>query len=495
MRTNSLSRVASLALGTAVLVGARTAGAAAPEENDLLDSFQPNTLVTFSLTSAGVASSPGSAVAYGGASLSTSTPFCVAEPTVPCFYTLNHLLVYYRVRRRYEPRLLLVQQSLRSHSGSAVGLGLRTRNRHSGDTTAEAGATINGPNVSNLFQANAEQVTGSLVLSMTPETGFLSLNGELPFNFSISELGQSFFGTISGFVDGNTPFLNTAPIANAGAPISVVCPQTVTLSGDGTADLQSNITDFSWSFSSLPFATVDGPTASVFLGEGTTVATLTVTDVFNGIGRAQVPVTVTIPPPTFGGAPSSQVVQSCSAGSSAVPISVPQALVCGASVPVAATVTSFNGASVFIPVVGGSVGLPPARHDPVRRHRPGRRLHHLRSNDTVLAPVTFFGSHGFAVDDGSSVKGTLYAGPGGQTLLQDDVTVGNVVSLSPVVLQDRVTATLIDSGAGLTFGHTDHVASTSSGHARPGPSSPPRPPPSAAPTPSSSIPPPSRATS
>jgi hypothetical protein len=59
------------------------------------------------------------------------------------------------------------------------------------------------------------------------------------------------------------------------------------------------------------------------------------------------------------------------------------------------------------------------------------------------------------------VNGVLYSGSGGQTVLQNGVVVGNVFSASPVLLQDRVHSSLIDSNAGVTLGNSDVIGATS----------------------------------
>jgi hypothetical protein len=83
---------------------------------------------------------------------------------------------------------------------------------------------------------------------------------------------------------------------------------------------------------------------------------------------------------------------------------------------------------------------------------------------TVLAPTTLFGSQGVGVDDTATVNGTVYVGGGGETLLEPDVTVKQVFSLSPVSVQDRVTAALVDSNAPITFSDrsTDHITTVTS---------------------------------
>ena len=76
---------------------------------------------------------------------------------------------------------------------------------------------------------------------------------------------------------------------------------------------------------------------------------------------------------------------------------------------------------------------------------------------TVVAPPTILGAHGVTIDNGSTVGGSFFAGAGGLLTLQNDVIAGNVFSLSPVVLQDRVTATSIDTSAGVSPGHQDNI--------------------------------------
>jgi len=79
---------------------------------------------------------------------------------------------------------------------------------------------------------------------------------------------------------------------------------------------------------------------------------------------------------------------------------------------------------------------------------------------TVQGPATFYGLHGITVTDGSTIfGGALYAGAGGQVSIGNDATVGSIFSLSPVLLHDRTTVSVIDTNAGLTQGSTDHIGS------------------------------------
>ena len=276
-----------------------------------------------------------------------------------------------------------------------------------GETVTSFGS-ITGNLFGSVFNAVSESAPNTLQpgdhpghwLCSLAELGILHARRLVAGHRLDSRGGDSVSGSVSFLADGIAPFLLSPPIAEAGPDQTVACGQGVTLDGSATVDPlgPGDIASFQW-LSQTGAVLATGATPQVTgLPVGTNAITLVVTGQPGPLttgAQTHTTVTVTVEPgsPTFGGAPSSQVVQSCSAGSSAVPISVPQALVCGASVPVAATVTSFNGASVSIPVVGGSVGLPPGTGTIqfVATNQDGVSTTFAQTI-TVLAPVTFFGS-------------------------------------------------------------------------------------------------------
>lgn len=189
-----------------------------------------------------------------------------------------------------------------------------------------------------------------------------------------------------------------------------------------------------------------------------TVASLNISDSFGGLGRAKKTITVDLPAPTFAPTLPGVVVSSCAAGSSPVPVPTPIARVCGQQVSVTGTVTSFNGATVSIPVVNGAVNVPPGTGT-IRFTASNANgvAATLTQTLTVVPPPAIFGLHNLTIDNSSTVGGSLFDGAGGLLTLQNDSIVGSVFSLSPVVLQDRVTASSIDTSAGVTRGNQDNI--------------------------------------
>lgn len=437
-----------------VAVLAATAPARAAR-NDILVSLATGNLVAVTLNGvSGVETTRDGAV-----SLETDAPFCVPQPEAPCSYLVNSIkvrLTDFVIDTDHGPYTFGGTYALMRgpfnlvDTGNGVDIPL--------GTAVEIGADINGSHVSGLHTSQ-ETLTQPLTLLISPVNGVLTLDGTLPFSFFVGAISEQFTGTIAGMIAGNSPFTNTAPFANAGPNVTVTCPQLVQLSALNSADRENNINQFAWNFfGPVATSTLFGQNPSVFAGPGVTVASLNVIDAFGGLGRAQTTITVNLPPPTFAPAPPALVVSSCAAGSSAIPVPVPIARVCGSAVQVTGTITAFNGATVSIPVVNGTVNVPPGAGTIqfVASNANGAPTM-ITETLTVLPPPSIFGAHGVTIDDGSSVGGSLFSGAGGLLTLQNDVSAGSVFSLSPVVLKDRVIAASIDTNAGVTPGHSDTI--------------------------------------
>lgn len=149
---------------------------------------------------------------------------------------------------------------------------------------------------------------------------------------------------------------------------------------------------------------------------------------------------------------------------SAVPLSLPTAQnqCTAAAAPVSGTVIQYNGASTSIPVVNGTVQVPPGSG--VIRFVATNASGVTTTADrafTVLAPPTFFGVQGITVDGAASVHGTVYSDAGGLVSVGTEAIVSSIVSLSPVLLHDQTTVDSINTDAGLTMGNNNIIGSFS----------------------------------
>jgi hypothetical protein len=317
----------------------------------------------------------------------------------------------------------------------------------------------------------AATVDGQLgvVTSLSDQTTHGSIDlvtGEVRFDYDLTEFVNNGKVELTGSAT-TAQVLDIAPTVTAPATVSAnattsSCAASVTLTASASSAIGLPV---SLSYTIDGSFGGDGPSVTTTLPIGTHEVFIVASD--NVGARAFAPETVTVndeTAPAFGSVPTSETVQGCSAGSSAVPVTVPTASnVCsGVAATVTGSVITFNGAPVSIPVVNGTVNVPPG----------SGTLSFVATNAngvtstvnvplTVLAPATFLGTQGVAVDNASVVNGTVYSGAGGQLLLQNDAHVGSVFSLSPVVLQDRVHSPFIDASAGITLGHNDVIGSTS----------------------------------
>jgi hypothetical protein len=301
-------------------------------------------------------------------------------------------------------------------------------------------------------------------------TGMIDLvTGQVTFDYEIGELVNGIEASLTGAAF-TTQLVDVAPVVSAPATVTVdattSCSASVTLAPTATSLVGLPVT---FLFSVDDQFVSSGTTATVTEPIGTHTVSIVGVDTLGEQGSATETVTINDETaPAFSNVPGPETVQGCTnSGSGPVPVAAPTAQdVCsGAAATVSGSVIQFNGAATSIPVVNGTVSVPSG----------SGTLQFVATNAngvtstvdvplTVLAPPTFYGTQGVTVDDGDTsdgVNGTIYSGAGGQVLLQDDAQVGSVFSLSPVVLQDRVVSPSIDTNAGITFGHSDVIASTS----------------------------------
>jgi hypothetical protein len=310
---------------------------------------------------------------------------------------------------------------------------------------------------------------GLTTQSDQPTTGMIDLvTGQVSFDF---EIGKPVNGT-QAMLTGSaftTQIVDVAPVVTAAPTVSAnattSCSATTTLTASATSVVGLPVTFF---FSVDGHFVAAGSSATVTEPIGTHSVSLIGIDSLGEEGKATETLTVNDETaPAFNNVPGPETVQGCTNGTSGpVPVTAPTAVdVCsGVAAMVGGSVVEFNGATVSIPVVNGTVSVPSGTGV----------LQFVATNAngvtskvnvplTVLAPPTIYGAQGVMVDNGSIVNGTLYsgAGPQVQLVLQNDAHVGSVFSLAPVVLQDRVHAPTIDGSAGIALGHVDVIGSTS----------------------------------
>jgi len=297
--------------------------------------------------------------------------------------------------------------------------------------------------------------TVGVAASLNPQTGRVTFQ----YQFSGDVEGTPF--TATGIAT-TTEVVGIGPTLSAPTSISVdatsSCSANVTLSATATSPIGLPVTiQYAVDFASIG----TGASATVSLPVGPHSGTITAIDSQGRQRVAMVPITVNDRSvPVFGNVAPSVTVNTCNLGATSVPITVPTAQGgCGGG---AATVTgrviSFNGAAVSIPVVNGTVSVPPGSGT-IEFTATGTNgaTSRVTQTITVVGPAAVFGQRGVSIADGASVSGTIYSGAGGQVVLGNDVTVGNVFSLSPVLLRDRVTTGLIQTNAGVTPGNNDHI--------------------------------------
>jgi hypothetical protein len=297
------------------------------------------------------------------------------------------------------------------------------------------------------------------------------VTGQLTVDFDISEVINGDPAELTGAVITDQvielpPTVTAAPTVTATAS-GASCTANVTLTASAASPLNLPLSvSFAVSPPGLSAPANAQGSATFSLGAGTHSVSILAVDTNGGSATATEVVTVadeTVP--TFTNVPGPETLQGCAAsGSGAVPVTSPTAVdACGgASAGVTGSVVEFNGATVSIPIVNGTVNVPTGSGTLqfVATGANGKTST-VSVPLTVLASSTLYGTQGITVDDGAIVNGTLYSGAHGQLLLQNDAHVGSVFSLSPIVLQDRVHAPSIDGNAGITLGHSDVIGSSS----------------------------------
>lgn len=314
--------------------------------------------------------------------------------------------------------------------------------------------TVDG-NLSGLSATSDQETNATLNLA----------TGEIVVDFDLTETVDGHTVKVNGTAT-SAHVIDIAPTVTAPATLSVdattACTVDVTLAPTATSVLNLPVT-----FHYAVDGVFDGfgPTKTVSLAIGPHTALMVGVDSAGAQAEATEAITVNDKTaPTFDPLPPTQTVHTCGNGSTPIHVTVPTAHdFCNqAAATVTGTVTRLNGATVSIPITGGSVTIGAGT----------ATIHWVATNAngvstpadqtlTVLAPPTLFGSHGVAIADRSIVNGSVYVGAGGSATVGNDSAIeGNLISASPVQLRDRTTITLIDTNAGVTPGNGDNVGTT-----------------------------------
>jgi len=309
-------------------------------------------------------------------------------------------------------------------------------------------------------------LAGLIATSDQATNGTINLaTGEVIFDYDLTETVNGQLVEVNGTAT-TTHVIDVAPVVTAPATQSVdatTCSVNVTLAPTASSLVNLPVT-FAYAVD-RGFAGT-GPTKTVSLGIGTHTAVMVGTDTLGAEGEARQTITVNDKTtPVFNTTPGAVTAHSCANGNTTISVTVPTAhhLCTQAAAPVTGTVTQYNGVATSIPVVNGTVSVPPGTGT----------IHWVAQNPnglttsfdqtlTVVGPATLFGSRGVAIADQSIVNGSVFAGAGGVATVGNDAAInGNLISLSPVQLRDRTTVTFIDTNAGLTRGNNDHIAGVS----------------------------------
>ena len=290
--------------------------------------------------------------------------------------------------------------------------------------------------------------------------------GQVVFDFDLVEIVNGEAVELTGTAT-TASVLDVAPTVTAPATLSVdattACSVNVTLAPTASSLLNLPVSLF---YSTDGNLLGTGATKTVSLAIGPHTAVIKGVDTLGAQDVVTEAITVNDKtPPVFDTTPSSQTVHVCGNGSSTVTVTVPTAhnFCTQAAATVTGTVTLFNGVTVSVPVLNGTVSLPPGVGTIhwVAQNANGVTTP-LDQTVTVAGPATFFGSRGIAIADRGIVNGSVFSGAGGVATVGNDAAInGNLISLSPVQLRDRTTVTFIDTNAGLTPGSNDHIGGTS----------------------------------
>jgi hypothetical protein len=206
-----------------------------------------------------------------------------------------------------EPLMFLSSPTFALDTGSGYVLPAGTLMTYEGNLEADlADEHVVGPE----DVISSVPLTTPATFTLSPSTQDVQINGSFPFTVS-GPLGDVVSGSVNISATGQKPFLNTPPIARAGADQTVGCGQAITLDASASTDAENNIASYTWLLAGNVIAT--GKIAHVNLPAGTNSIELSVEDAFGGFGVDLVQVTVTEAPPVFTFVPPPFVGQTCGA--------------------------------------------------------------------------------------------------------------------------------------------------------------------------------------
>jgi hypothetical protein len=297
---------------------------------------------------------------------------------------------------------------------------------------------------------NDNKITGTI----DPVTGAVSFDP-----FSQTESGAT--STVTALSGTN---VTKPPVAVIGAvPATIECSRpngaVATLNASGSTSTSGALRLFSWTVNGGPV--LAGAQVSAPVSLGTNRVVLNVIDPNFSVGAATTTTTVVdTKPPVIAPTPT-LTVGTCNGATIAVTVTPPAVTdVCNPAPSVTGSVIS---SSPPIPIVNGQVTLPPGTH--TIRWTASDGFQTTTATQTVVVQPGVLTSGQLVLDDRAQVVkvGGGFAGVGnaGSVLTQigNDASIGDILSVAPVRLFDRVTVQgSIRSHGTVTLGNGDNIS-------------------------------------
>ena len=303
------------------------------------------------------------------------------------------------------------------------------------------------------------QLTGFTETNGSPITGTLDpVAGQVSFD-SFSQVQADTTTTIGGLSGINVV---TPPVAVITLPATVECnkPGGATVTLDSTASAPVGAIPFSaWRVNGGP--TLPGAKVTTSLNLGPNDVLLNIYNAQLAIGVAEQTTTVVDTTPPVIAPPPTVTAETCSDALTTVTLTAPKVTdVCNPSPTVTGSVIS---SSPPIPIVGGQVSLPPGTH--TVRWTASDGIQTATATQTVVVQPGILVKGQFLLDDRAKLQ-TVSGGAAGlgnagtvTTKIGNDTSLGDILSVAPVVLSDRATVQgSIRSNGTITLGNSDSVS-------------------------------------
>ena len=356
--------------------------------------------------------------------------------------------------------LTILGQTFFDHQ--VTGMGLQNAGWITGMWQPDGGTFTIFPNTAQVaITANDNGVRSSTArFNDTPITGKLDpLGGTISFD-PFSQSDGNVTTTISGLSGPDISFPPVAAIAAPPATVECNRPKAASVTLDGTASTpSSDIHIYSWTVNGGPV--ISGPRASAVLPLGTDTVVLNVFNSSLGVDVATETVTVVDTTPPVIAPPSTATAETCSDGSTTIVLTPPTVTdACNPSPTVTGSVIS---TSPPIPIVNGRVSLSPGTY--TVRWTASDGVQTSTATQTVIVQPGILVKGQFTLDDRAKLQsvsgGSAGVGNAGAvtTKIGNDTSLGDIVSVAPVVLLDRaIVQGSVRSNGTITLGHSDNIA-------------------------------------